>query len=220
MELIFTVMEYIGIIAFTISGAMVSIHNEADLFGVMLLSLLTAFGGGIIRDLCLGITPPSFFSYLSFPKVAVSLLTAVIVFLIALIFKHLYVDNERRIKSINNIFDALGLGIFAVHGTQIAINSGNTAPFIAIMMGLLTGVGGGMLRDVALGSVPFIIKKRVYAVATVTGSAVYYILIELLHVGSFISMLAGVIIVFVLRICATVFKWNMPKAIRFSEFNK
>ena len=220
MDLIFTVMEYIGTVAFSVSGAMVAIHKEADLFGVLLLSLFTAFGGGIIRDLCLGITPPSFFSPDSFPKVAISLGAAIIVFLIALIFKHTYVKNEQKINSINNVFDALGLGIFAVYGTQISIVSGNTSPFIAILMGLLTGVGGGMLRDLSLGTVPFIIKKRVYAVATIFGASVYYVLVAVLQISSVWATLAGVLSTFILRICATVFKWNMPKAIRFSEFDK
>jgi len=218
VELVFTVMEYIGIVAFTVSGAMVSIHKEADLFGVVLLSVMTAFGGGIIRDICLGITPPSFFSLATLPKVGVSIFTALAVFFIAMIFKRSYVKSEAKIDAINNVFDALGLGIFAVHGTEIAIVSGNSAPLVAILMGLLTGIGGGMFRDLSLSTVPFIIRKRVYAVATITGASVYYVLIEVLKLGSFPSMLLGILTTFILRICATVFKWNMPKAIRFSEF--
>ena len=219
MDLLFTVIEYIGVIAFTVSGAMVSIRKEADLFGVLFLSVMTAFCGGIIRDICLGMTPPAFFSEAAAPKVITSIAVALAVFLIALIFKKAYVANEERIDKINNVFDALGLGIFAVTGTNIALAAGHTAPFIAILMGLVSGIGGGMFRDLALGSVPFVIKKRVYAVATILGASLYYVLAVVINVGEFYAMLAGVLSTFTLRMCATVFKWNMPKAIRFSEIN-
>ena len=83
MDILFVIIEYIGVIAFTVSGAMVSIHKEADLFGVVFLSVMTAFCGGIVRDLCLGLTPPSFFSWESAPKVAVSIAVSLAVFCIA-----------------------------------------------------------------------------------------------------------------------------------------
>ncbi len=219
MDLLFVIIEYIGIIAFTVSGAMVAIRKEADLFGVVFLSVMTAFCGGIVRDLCLGITPPSFFVAAG-AKVIVSISVAVAVFFVAMLFKKQYIANEERIDSINNIFDALGLGIFAVCGTQIAIEAGQTSPFIAILMGLITGIGGGMFRDLSLGSVPFVIRKRIYAVATIAGAGLYYIMFVLFEAGAFASTLAGVLITFVLRICATVFKWNMPKAIKFSELDE
>ena len=217
MDILFVILEYIGVIAFSVSGAMVSIHREADLFGVVFLSVMTAFGGGIVRDLCLGITPPSFFVN-SGIKVTVSIFTAVAVFVTAAVLKKRYVRGEERINAINNIFDAIGLGIFAVCGTEIAIGAGADGAFIAIVMGLITGIGGGIFRDLCLGTVPFVIRKRVYAVATLAGSTTYYILAAVLGVSAFYATLAGVAVTFTLRMCATVFKWNMPKAIRFSEF--
>ncbi len=216
VDTLFVIIEYIGVVAFTVSGAMVAIHREADLFGVVFLSVMTAFCGGILRDLCLGITPPSFFSWQSAPKVAVSITVALTVFVLALIFKRAYVANEVRIDRINNVFDALGLGIFAVLGTDMAIEAGYTAPLIAILMGLVSGIGGGMLRDLFLGTVPFVIRKRVYAVATLLGSATYYVLETYLSLGAY-AMLIGVALTFALRMCATIFKWNMPKAINFSD---
>lgn len=220
MDILFVIIEYIGVIAFTVSGAMVSIHKEADLFGVVFLSVMTAFCGGIVRDLCLGLTPPAFFSWESAPKVAVSIAVSLAVFCIAAWKKRSYVENEIRMDRINNVFDALGLGIFAVLGTGVAISAGHTAPFIAILMGMLSGIGGGVFRDLCLGTIPFVIKKRVYAVATLLGSSVYYVLAVVLSVSRFWAMAVGVLLTFALRMCATVFKWNMPKAIRFSELSQ
>lgn len=217
MNTLFVIIEYIGIISFTVSGAMVSIRKEADLFGVVLLSVMTAFFGGIVRDLCLGITPPGFFVK-SGIKVFVSICTALLVFALAAIFKKGFVKNEEKVNALNNIFDAAGLGIFAVLGVQMTVDAGQNSAFIAIVLGLLSGIGGGMFRDIALGTIPFVIKKRVYAVACICGAAVYYFLSAVLDVRVFWSMLLGVLVTFTMRMCATIFKWNMPKAIRFSDF--
>ena len=123
MNTLFVIIEYIGVISFTVSGAMVSIRKEADLFGVVLLSVMTAFFGGIVRDLCLGITPPGFFVK-SGIKVFVSICTALLVFALAAIFKKGFVKNEEKVNALNNIFDAAGLGIFAVLGVQMTVDAG------------------------------------------------------------------------------------------------
>ena len=119
---------------------MVSIRKEADLFGVVFLSVMTAFFGGIMRDLCLGITPPNFFVN-SGIKVLVSVGTAILVFVLASLFKKGYVKNEARIDKLNNVFDAAGLGIFAVFGVQMSVDAGQPSPFIAIALGLISGIG-------------------------------------------------------------------------------
>lgn len=213
MEIFFTVMTYVAYVSLGISGAMVAIDREADLFGVIFLGLSTAFGGGIVRDMMLGRVPSFFTSYV---EIAVTAGTALCVFLIAAGFKRRYVAHEALVTKINNVFDALGLGTFCTLGVATALAAGQTAPFIAIVMGMITGTGGGVFRDLCLGDVPFILRKRVYAIAALAGSGVYYLLLVVLGLGAIPAALLAIAVTFVLRLCATVFKWNMPKAIRFS----
>ena len=216
MDVVLTIIEYIGIIAFALSGAMVAIDKEADLFGVLLMAIFTSFGGGILRDVLLGITPPKFFTELGV-MVLVSAASALAVFIFAAAMKRYYIKERRHMSAFINLFDALGLGIFAVSGTSLAIDTVGMNPYIAITMGLITGVFGGLVRDLCLGTVPFIIKKRVYAVAAILGSAVYYFLYvySSMHIVSVIFI--SVLTTFGLRLLATVFRWNIPRAITFSE---
>lgn len=205
------IIEYMGIVAFSVSGAMIAIRRKTDLFGVLLLGIITSFGGGLTRDVILGISPPVMFS--NNLELILSLSVSLIVFLIAKSFSKNYLKEESKIEHINDIFDALGLGLFVVIGAKVAIDNGYLGnPVIVISAGLITGVCGGLLRDVLTMSVPFILIKRIYAVAAILGSTSYYFLIKY-GIGESISMLTGAAITFSLRILAMTFKWNFPKAI-------
>jgi len=219
MNFVFTLIEYIGIIAFSVSGAMVAIDKEADIVGVLLMSIVTSFGGGILRDLILGYTPPRFFVDFGW-EIFAAAISSLAVFFAAAIFKRKYVENERNIDRINNVFDAVGLGIFASYGTSIVIEAGFSSPFIAIAVGgFISSCFGGICRDLALNDIPFVIRKRIYAIASVAGSVVYYVLFMCLSVDSVWATVMGVLVTFVLRMCATAFKWNMPKAIDFEALS-
>ena len=219
MDLFFLIIEYVGIVAFAISGAMVAIDNEADFIGVIFLAIITSFAGGLCRDLILGHTPPRFFTSYTV-HIIICVATAVIVFIFAAMFKKRYVMAEKRIDAINNIVDAAGIGVFSVAGTAIAIEAGFTSPFIPITLGMITSIGGGMCRDVILRQIPFVIKKRIYAVACLAGAGVYYFLFMHTEIGAMLATLIGAAVTFTLRILATVFKWNMPKAIDFSALSE
>ena len=216
MDIFLLIVEYVGIVAFAVSGAMVAIDKEADLFGVVMMAIITSFAGGIFRDLLLGITPPRFFTHYGLMVLIVAV-SAVVVFIFAAAMKQYYVNNRSHMAAIINVFDAAGLGIFAVAGVAISIETVGNNPYIAITMGLITGVLGGSIRDVCLGTIPFIIRKRIYAIAVIAGSVVYYVLYVLTPIGVVWSTFAAAIVTFSLRILATVFKWNMPKAIIFSR---
>jgi uncharacterized membrane protein YeiH len=202
---------------------MISIDKEADLFGVIFLSIMTCFGGGILRDVmvgnAIGRMLPIFFTELKM-EIIVCVLTALVVFLLAFMLKEKYVKEEMTVEKINNILDALGLGVFAAVGTGAYITLG---PFVAILMGLTSAVGGGIIRDIILREIPFVFRKRVYAVACILGSAVYYVVHELLMKGmksaDVVSTVACVGVIFAIRILATIFRWNMPKAIDFSKIS-
>lgn len=206
-----TVIEYIGIVAFSVSGAMIAIRRKTDFFGVLLLGIITSFGGGLTRDVIIGVTPPLMFS--SKIELVISVVVSSIVFILAKLFSRHYLKNEAKIEHINDIFDALGLGVFVVIGAKVAIDNGYlNSPIIIISAGLLTGVCGGLLRDVLTMYVPFILVKRIYAVAAILGACVYYFLVRY-GISDNISMVSGVAVTFSLRILAMTFKWNFPKAI-------
>ena len=216
MELFANIIEIIGVIAFSISGAMVAIRRKTDLFGVILLAIITAHGGGLTRDVIFSFSPPAIFSMKSY--ILICIIVAVIVFLFARKFSHTYLENELRIEHINDVFDALGLGVFAVIGVTVALEQGHSDDaLICITCGLLTGICGGMLRDVLTNNTPFVLVKRIYAIAALAGASVYYILHiygGAIHIGEELAIVIGVSVTFILRILAMTFKWNMPIAIK------
>ena len=108
-------IEIVGVISFAVAGAIVAIDKETDVFGVVFLSLMTCFGGGIIRDITIGRNPPAFFRELGY-QVVIATAVALLVFILASVFKRQYVSNEERVLAVNNYIDALAIGIFSVSG--------------------------------------------------------------------------------------------------------
>lgn len=208
-EIVYYIVEIIGIIAFATSGAMVAIGKRVDIFGVLVLSSITALGGGCIRDILIGSLPPRMFSDYRFVTVAVAVAT--VVFVVAYIFRDLYQKSEKVVDSINNIFDAVGLGVFTVTGVQVAIDSGfKMNGILVVCLGVITGIGGGVLRDVMLREIPFVLKKRIYALASIAGGIVYYNL-YLIDFDRTKSIILAVAVTFVIRMLATIFKLDLPR---------
>lgn len=207
---IYHFVEYLGICTFSVSGAMIGIRKRFDFLGVFICAVLTSLGGGLIRDLILGNNPPAMFY--NYTYVILMLLTTLVVFLIARFKKDKFVEKEEEIAKINNIFDALGLGLYSVIGVQTAINAGYMSnPYLAIFVGGMTGVGGGMLRDALINDIPVILTKNIYILASLFGSAVYYCMMHY-DIDTGISTTVATMVVFIVRILATRYKWNMPKA--------
>lgn len=208
---IFQLCEAIGTAAFAVSGAMVAIDKGTDIFGVLLMAVVTALGGGTLRDVLIGHFPPRMFT--NFHYVLLSCICALTVFIIARIFKERYIERERFIEQVNNVFDAIGLGIFAVSGARIGMEAGFADNmFLTTFLGTTTAIGGGMLRDVLLQEMPFVLKKRVYAVAAIVGALGYAMLMKM-GVNGVVAYAAGMLTTTAVRILATVFRWNLPKAI-------
>lgn len=206
-ELIF-VLELIGVAAFAVSGAMVAIEKRADIFGVIFLAVTTALGGGVIRDVLLGHFPPRMFT--SYVYLLVSAACALIVFFDAYIRRDKYKVIVGRLDSINNIFDSVGLAVFTVSGMNMAMNVSDNVVLI-LFLGMTTGIGGGMLRDVMTNAMPTVLRKRIYAVASLLGGGLYYTMYAL-NVNEAISAICGMLLIVALRMAATVLKWNLPKA--------
>lgn len=210
-EMFFSVLEILGTISFAVSGAIAAIEKRVDLFGVILLGIITSLAGGIIRDVVVGRVPPAAFS--DYKYMVIASVTALIVFMLARIFKEHYMHNLELINAINNIFDAAGLGAFTITGANVAIQMGYSKnSFFVVFLATLTGVGGGILRDLMIGEIPFVLRKRIYAVASMIGGIIYYVLWVELEIESMAAAFVAIAVIFGLRILATIFKWNLPKA--------
>ena len=206
MENTMFVLELIGAAAFAISGAMAAIKRKADIFGVVFLGVITALGGGVIRDVLIGQLPPKMF--ISYAYLLASLLVSLIVFFDAYIRREKYFANKDKLSEINNIFDAAGLAVFTISGMNTAMGVSDNVILI-LTLGVITGVGGGMLRDMMTNTMPKVLRKRVYAVASLIGGALYYVL-YLIGVNDILSAVIGMVTIFVLRVLATAYKWNLP----------
>ena len=199
-------LEIIGTVAFAISGAIVGIQKKMDIFGVSILGLTAAVGGGILRDLILNITPPAAFVN---PVFAI---TAVIVSIIVFI-RPIYSSIERKGSVYDKlllVMDSLGLGLFTVVGVQVAKTSvAGDNLFLVTFVGVLTGVGGGILRDVFAGNTPYIFVKHFYACASIIGAWMCALLWSV--IGVFPSMAVGSVSIVVLRLLAAHYHWSLPK---------
>ena len=206
------ILELAGTAAFALSGALIGIGKEFDIFGVVVLGCTTATGGGIIRDLLLGLTPPAMFENPVYAALAcgVSILTFIAAY-IAVRNQSFHPDREKKLNRAIDMVDAVGLGVFAVSGVKTAIAAGfGNNGFLCVFIGVITSAGGGALRDVLAGNVPFIFVRRVYAIAALAGALLYYELYRARADETF-AMLAGAVLIIIIRILAMSFKWNMPR---------
>lgn len=208
-EIFFAALEVAGTISFAVAGAMAALEKRVDLFGVIFLGATTALAGGIIRDILVGKIPPSAFS--NYRYMAIAAATALVVFLIARMFREYYQHHVEVVNAVNNVFDAAGLGAFTITGAKVAMSMGYTENgFFVVFLAMVTGIGGGVLRDLMIGEIPFVLRKRIYAVASILGGVVYYQLVW--RIDDMAAAFIGIAVVFGLRMLATIFKWNLPKA--------
>lgn len=205
MELI----EMIGVAASAIAGAMVAMDKKADIFGVLFLAIITAFGGGMIRDTMLGEVPRVFTNYF---YLLLTVGAALIIFLDAYARNEHYKANKEKFNAYVNIADALALASYTITGIDVAVEvKGMENVLLVIACGMITGFGGGMFRDVLTNCMPAVLYKRVYAVASLLGAVLYYY-----ELRAGMPKLAGSItamaVIVVTRLLATKYKWNLPKA--------
>ncbi len=188
-------LNLFGVAVFAISGALAAGRKRMDLFGVLVLALVTAVGGGTLRDLLLGIHPVFWVS--DQLDVYVALIAGVLTFCLA------------RYRNLDGVWlqvaDAFGLAIFCVLGTERALVYGHTQ-FVAVVMGVMTAVAGGMIRDILRDETPLILRKEIYAVAALCGAAMYALVFELTGKNGW-SMTLGASTALVLRLAAI--KWNL-----------
>ena len=193
-ETITFILEMIGTIAFAASGALVGSEQKMDIFGVSVLGVITAVGGGMIRDVTLGITPPGVFQKPVYAAVAV--LTSVLVFFL-LYFKREMLKGNVTYDKVMLVMDSVGLQGFA----------DNT--FLLVFVGTITGVGGGLLRDMMAEVPPYIFVKHIYACASIVGAIVCVYTYR--WFGVVFSLIFGSAAVILMRYLAAHYRWNLPK---------
>ncbi len=208
-DILFFAAEIIGTIAFSIAGSLVAIRRELDIFGTIVVGGVTAVGGGCIRDILLGDLPPNMFRVPVYAVIAV--IVASVVFLAEYLLPAEKVLASKGYEFVVNIFDALGLAIFVVVGINSAESCGfGDNGFLAICVGVLTGVGGGVIRDLLVKTVPMILRKQVYALPAIVGGIIYYFM-DRAEINEIISVVVTIVFVMTVRILAALLKWNLPK---------
>lgn len=205
---IFFIIEVIGTIAFASSGAMVAVRKRLDLFGIIVLGVITAVGGGMLRDLMIGNIPPNMFRNPVY--VLAAFLTVLVLFLLFRCWPFLlgsrYIEGYEKIM---NILDAIGLGAFTVIGIDTGVEAGyGDYHFLIIFLGVITGIGGGILRDIMAGETPYVLKKHIYACASIAGACLYVVLLQVTRSDS--AMIGSALLVVAIRILASHFRWDLP----------
>lgn len=192
------VLDLVGIFVFGITGALVGVRKKLDVFGIQVLALVTGLGGGFIRDVLIGATPPAAlvdWRYLVVP-VAAGLIT---------FFLH---PGIGRLERLVNIFDAAGLALFCVTGARKALEYG-LPPLSAALVGTISGIGGGVIRDLLSGRVPVVLRSEIYATPAFLGAGIVVVVDALGYDASW-TTLAAAVVCFVIRLFAIRRGWNAP----------
>ena len=195
---LYTFIDLAGTFAFAVSGAVAAKDKGLDVFGILVVAFTVACGGGIIRDVCIGAIPPAGISdwrYLTVAMIA-AIITMSLNWLSAWLIKPVL------------LFDALGLSLFAVSGAQKALQFGHNNE-VAMLLGMITAVGGGVMRDILLNRIPVILEKEIYASAALAGAGLVVLGKYLNWYGDW-TFLAGFLLCFILRILALYLHWELP----------
>ncbi len=207
-DTIIIILEIIGTVAFAVSGSLVSVKEGLDLFGVILVGSVTAVGGGIMRDVLMGKFPANVFSNTHF--LAIAAVASVLVFIFSYFRRKSFGDFKKRIEVVNNYFDAVGLAVFTVTGVEMAVIAGySNRPVFVILMGFITGAGGGIIRDILVDKKPYVLRKHIYALASILGGSCYYFM--QIYFNKSVAVMISAAIIIVIRILATELHWKLPK---------
>lgn len=205
--LLLLVLDLVGTFVFAISGATAGVKRQLDLFGILVLSFVAGNFGGITRDVLIGSVPPAAIS--DWRYLAVSILAGVITFY--------WFSAVDKLSSAVLLFDAAGLALFAVSGTQKALSFGLN-PVMAALLGMLTGIGGGMMRDILVAEIPNVLRSDIYALAALAAAAVV-VSGQFLHIPPTATTIVGALLCFGLRLMAIRRGWRLPVARRYEQRN-
>ncbi|COC79459.1 MULTISPECIES: trimeric intracellular cation channel family protein [Bacillus] len=189
-------LSVIGIIAFAVSGAIVAMEEEYDILGVYILGIVTAFGGGAIRNLLIGVPVSALWEQGAFFQIALASVTIVFLFPKLLL---------RHWSKWGNLSDAIGLSAFAIQGALYAVKMGHPLSAV-IAAAVLTGSGGGIIRDLLAGRKPLVLKAEIYAVWAALGG----LIVGLGWAGDAAGLYVLFLVLVACRICSYVFRWRLP----------
>lgn len=191
-------IDILGTFAFAVSGVFSAMQRKLDPFGVLIISFVTAIGGGTVRDVLVG----------SYPVNWLQNDTAILVIFFSALATMLFSSYLKQLNTALFLFDALGLGLFTITGFEVGLKHGLNAG-ICIALGTISACFGGVLRDVLLNKVPFIFQKEIYALACITGALVYYLLMHI-NLNEDISKVVCILLIFVIRVVSVRFKLSLP----------
>ncbi len=194
------ILDLFGTMAFAVTGAFKAIENKSDIVGIIILATITGVAGGTIRDIVLGRFPPN--SIIDPSYVIITVITGVVLFFL-----------YPKLKKHWNVFlkfDAIGLGVFTIIGATFAYNLFGLNFLAMALAGILTAVGGGILRDVFVNQIPIVFVKELYASASFVGVVVFYILL-VVEADLYVASISGIAITTGLRLVAMKYNWNLPK---------
>lgn len=209
MEVFLIIIQCIGAISFTISATIYAIHKRADIIGAIVFSLLTCFGGGLIRDIAIGNALPSILS----DKVLIA--TAILSMVVSIICYHLgfikrvsrFADRHQH-SFLIEFTDSLGLASYVISGLEIAREAGHDGFVVLVFAGCITGVGGGILRDICSAEIPAVFRKHIYLIPVVIASVFFTLTYK--HMSEVLCVIITMLIIIVIRMLAFKFKWNLP----------
>ena len=200
IEFFIYILDLFGTMAFAVTGAFKAIEHKADIVGIIILATITGVAGGTIRDVILGKDLPN--SLIDPSYVIITVVSAIIIFLL-----------HSKMKKHWNVFlkfDAIGLGVFTVIGATFAYNMFGMNFLVIVLSGMLTAIGGGILRDVFVSQTPIVFVKELYASASFLGAAAFYIVILLTN-DVYAGTISGLLLATGLRMVAMKYNWNLPK---------
>ena len=200
IEFFIYILDLFGTMAFAVTGAFKAIEHKADIVGIIILATITGVAGGTIRDVILGKELPN--SLIDPSYVIITVVSAVVIFLL-----------HTKMKKHWNVFlkfDAIGLGVFTVIGATFAYNMFGMNFLVIVLSGMLTAIGGGILRDVFVSQTPIVFVKELYASASFLGAAVFYLVILLTN-DVYAGTISGLLLATGLRMVAMKYNWNLPK---------
>jgi uncharacterized membrane protein YeiH len=200
IEFFIYILDLFGTMAFAVTGAFKAIEHKADIVGIIILATITGVAGGTIRDVILGKDLPN--SLIDPSYVIITVVSAIVIFLL-----------HSKMKKHWNIFlkfDAIGLGVFTVIGATFAYNMFGMNLLVIVLSGMLTAIGGGILRDVFVSQTPIVFVKELYASASFLGAAVFYLVILLTN-DVYAGTISGLLLATGLRMVAMKYNWNLPK---------
>ena len=211
VDWIIFLLECFAIASFAISGTISAINKRADVFGALIFAFVTSFGGGLMRDLIIGRTPPLLFTSKEYAVLAaICFAVSLTVFLAAFIGNAAESLNAHAHSWLMEGSDMVGLAFFCILGVDSVLNfppvSGNA--MLVIFCGCITGIGGGILRDVLSAQIPLLFRKRIYFIPALLGTVCYYVLLS--RIPRLAAILISVTVILVLRILAVRFRWNLP----------